>query len=598
MRNLNNNGSTNCRRLFSLSYAFLTVITFLCVNYYWKDILAGYNHSSMAAVSKTFKTSNSANGTAAATSDAKELLAVIDESKSDTSTSSTTIVIEDGENDSNSGSSNHDDENIDNGEDDAAVIVKVNFTKDLNVVMPTRNMRHDNGTFIGASEWYRYWTMTATNNKKQYNISTVSSSTSSQSNNNKFIIDHSHDNYILSRVKLQSNGAYRHIMGMKTRYETVGAIPDYRARGLGWIEHRLGMILSVIVAGGVVEENEDDTDVGGEEEELNNTAGGNRATPTALSSGNVSIFIVDTVGDMKCGGNYDHSNNASDDWMDYHPPLTMWVRANGPEIFAGTAVPHVFVPSGSSSSPNDRSRCAWRYEFQTQKAGVYSIYVKVLTFNGFADPHEDLCKVRTIEWQKTTGNNLTDDTQMQQAISRDLAQKGNFAHHRGIMAFKNYDKIPTCCEACTRARGCKMWSIPGEIDECELYFDKIEDDVDFWDDDKGIHLGRESNYSYASQNVSDFPVVRRRRILSLALNDKNVQRKLAMKRDEVNLFPKWPGFGVPDSYGYPRDEPSADFIGCGWSCLKSFERCALLMSDCCSLALIFIDYHVSVFFLL
>ena len=269
---------------------------------------------------------------------------------------------------------------------------------------------------------------------------------------------------------------------------------------------------------------------------------------------------------MKCGRG--DNNNSGEilpaNWMDYHPPLTMWVRANGPEIFAGTALPHVFA--SSSSSPDDRHRCAWRYDFQAKTPGVYSIYVKVLTFNGFADWDKDLCQTKTISWEKTptaTTENVS-YPQLQAAIVHELADKGNFSHHRGLMAFKNYDKIHSCCEACTRARGCRMWSIPGEIDECELFFDKIEDDIDFWDGDRGKYLGRDRKYSYQAQSVSDFPVVRR----SLGWND---HRKLAMSRNQINLA-KWPGLDVDDSYGYPRTQPALDFIGCGWSCLKSFER--------------------------
>ncbi|KAK1732606.1 hypothetical protein QTG54_016667 [Skeletonema marinoi] len=425
-------------------------------------------------------------------------------------------------------------------------VVKVNYKKDLNVTMPTQthNMRNENGTFIGASEWYHYWT--TAKNVKRSNNNNYNNTDSSQS-----YMDHSHDDYVLSRVKADFEKAIEHTRKMKSRYEEVNAIPDYRVRGLGWIDQRLGMVLTVAVVG--------DNDAAADREE----------SMGVLSAGNISIFIVDAVGDMKCGGNDNNSDETlSDNWMDYHPPLTMWVRANGPEIFAGTALPHVFA---SSSSPGDRHRCAWRYEFEPRMPGVYSIYVKALTFNGFADWNKDLCKVKKLQWE----NNSTEDVgnrQIQAAIVHQLAEKGNFSHHRGLMAFKNYDQLNSCCEACTRSRGCRMWSIPGEIDECELYFDRIEDDIVFWDSDEGKHLGRDRTYSYAQQKVSDFPVARRR------LRRRNDRRKLAMNRNEINL-PTWPKLGVPDSFGYPREEPVLDFIGCGWSNLKSFESPCHYPSD-------------------
>ena len=130
-----------------------------------------------------------------------------------------------------------------------------------------------------------------------------------------------------------------------------------------------------------------------------------------------------------------------------------------------------------------------------------------------------------------------------------------------------------------------MWSTPGEIDECELYFDRVEDDLDFWDDDKNKYLGRDRTYSYVGQSKSDFPIVRTRRRSLAARSDDEMKsngvfrRKLAVQRNHVNLLWKWPSPQIPDMYGYPRDEPALDFIGCGWSCLKSFER-YVLCSTC------------------
>ena len=555
---------------------------------------------------------------------------------------------------------------------ETASVVKVNYqnndsdTTTIHDELPTTShnnkMKHENGTFVGANIWYRYWTMASSSSSSGI---TSSSSSSSSSSNNTTILDHTHDAYILSQLTTTTNNndnndnnstgsistmAYDHMIQMKTRYETVNAIPDYRVRGLGWIEHRLGMILAVIPV-------------------VNNDDGGGNG-----KDDDVSIFIVDTVGNMKCGGSSSSSGEVPHDWMDYHPPLTMWVRANGPEIYTGTALPHIFVTPEHNNNNNNRHRCAWRYNFRPRKSGEYSIYVKVLTFNGFADWTYSKCNAQSLLWElgsegnsvtltklndnkrtelpktdeqctfckggiptpdmivpqtggnttcssmkllavkdyngtdtckiiqekesvccptNTTASNTTttDDnnkkmnnltnSEIQAAIVQELATQGNFSHHRGLMAFKNYDKIPSCCEACTRARGCKLWSIPGEIDECELYFDRVEDDLDFWDDDKSKYLGRDRTYSYVGQHKSDFPIVRTRRRSLAARSDDEMKRndesrrKLAVQRNHVNLLWKWPFLQIPDTYGYPRDEPASDFIGCGWSCLKSFERYGL-----------------------
>jgi len=117
------------------------------------------------------------------------------------------------------------------------------------------------------------------------------------------------------------------------------------------------MVLTVVIAG-------------------NSADDGYTGNTTILHSGPTSIFIVDVIGEIKCG-----SGKGDKSWIDKQPPLSMWVRANGPEIFAGTALPH----------PWNNHRCAWRYDFEPRNAGVYSIYVKVLTFDGFQDFNSSEC---------------------------------------------------------------------------------------------------------------------------------------------------------------------------------------------------------------
>lgn len=282
-----------------------------------------------------------------------------------------------------------------------------------------------------------------------------------------------------------------------------------------------------------------------------------------LHSGNTTIFIVDTVGNRKCDGE-------GESWMDAQPPLTMWVRANGKasngegEIFAGTALPHKLQSSSTS-------RCAWRYDFEPTYSGVYSIHVKVLTFNGFYDSLNDTCPT-----QEVPPRNQQFDTQTLQGdpdslvasngeFVNDLAVNGNFLHHRGLSGFKMYDVVGSCCEACKRARNCRMFSIPGAkyFDECELYFDRIEDDVDFLDRDSGDFLGRDRKYSFVGQDPSDFPSVRRR-----------MSRKLVVSPDEIRKT-TWPIKEHPKQ-GFPpagiTSEAVSYFIGCGWASTMQFER--------------------------
>ena len=68
-----------------------------------------------------------------------------------------------------------------------------------------------------------------------------------------------------------------------------------------------------------------------------------------------------------------------------------------------------------------------------------------------------------------------------------------------------------------------MWTIPGanHYDECELYFDNVEDDLDFLDKDNGQYLGRERNYSYISQRL-------RRTSQSSAREDLNLNNHMVL----------------------------------------------------------------------
>lgn len=74
--------------------------------------------------------------------------------------------------------------------------------------------------FPGAREWYEYWSYASRKGKHQ-------------------IIDediaHIHDDSVLSSVESVAEAALQHVIDMKARYESVGALADFYARGIGWI---------------------------------------------------------------------------------------------------------------------------------------------------------------------------------------------------------------------------------------------------------------------------------------------------------------------------------------------------------------------------
>lgn len=406
-----------------------------------------------------------------------------------------------------------------------------------------------------AREWHEYWTYAS---RKGIHNNDVDQQLLMSSN------AHLHDEYVESTVKSLTGAALQHIDTMKRRYINVGALPDFRARGIGWIWERLNMVLTIVVAGDFADHSTTTTTV----EE--------HATVHLHASGPATIFIVDTIGEHTCG-----TDEGGDSWIDVQPPLTMWVRVHGmlssastsneTDIFAGTALPHKLKSSSH--------RCTWRYDFVPTKVGVYSIHVKVLNFNGFVDiksGHE--CTTLAIPnrsdlFDRQNLNEMTGDTleqleSMNYEFVTELAADRNYSHHRGVSGFKLYDPVNSCCEACKRSRGCKMFSIPGahHFDECELYFDSSQEDIDFLDDD-GVYLGRDRNYSYVRQLPANFPSIRRRLVIP------SNELKKAGRLWPVNMHPiqGFPPVGIPGGVPY--------FIGCGWSSILSFESPCHYPSD-------------------
>lgn len=316
----------------------------------------------------------------------------------------------------------------------------------------------------------------------------------------------------------------------------------------------------------------------------------NRSDANATSrfhSGPISIFVVDTIGNVDCHGDANDPN-----WSDFQPPLTMWVRAlgtspsspssyssssssvDGSEIFAGIALPHNLRSS---------TLCAWRYDVHPTYEDAYSIHVKVLTYDGFVDSMTAPCTNHAVPSRDDVlfdGQQIQAGSDGEEQIARllgmnsefveGLAADGNYTHHRGVRGFKFYDIEDGCCTACTRARNCRMYSIPGAsyLDECELYFDHVKDDVDYADRYDGAYLGRERNYSYTRQDPRDFPIIRGRRGLAIS-SDEIKKTTWPVKMNPLRGFPHQRRANETSSSG---GGISSYYLGCGWSSLMSFER--------------------------
>ena len=290
-----------------------------------------------------------------------------------------------------------------------------------------RSFESNQTIFSGAREWSDYWML-------------VSKTTLHGDDN-----DHKHDDYVIERSKSEAGAVLQHFTDMKGRYQSVRALPDFYAHGLGWVEDRLGMMLATIVTGAATDKNDIDNSNG----------------TVTLEEGIASIFIVDTVGKLKCGGG---ANSTNSNWTEYQPPLTMWVRANGPEIFAGTALPHLLLPKARSNK-QEQHRCTWRYNFKAVP-GEYSLHVKLLTFNGFANFNNEKCQKEQVpedpvkrseifhvqNYNMSHPEELETLEKMNTVFVNEFALENNFSHHRGLEGFKVYDPFDGCCEACARAR--------------------------------------------------------------------------------------------------------------------------------------------------
>ena len=93
----------------------------------------------------------------------------------------------------------------------------------------TTTIFYKNNIFPRSQEWYKQWTHAS---KKGQDI--ISN-------------DHLRDEDVVLATSQTSANALLHYRNMKQRYASVRALPDFYARGIGWIHDRLGMVLTAII---------------------------------------------------------------------------------------------------------------------------------------------------------------------------------------------------------------------------------------------------------------------------------------------------------------------------------------------------------------
>ena len=103
-----------------------------------------------------------------------------------------------------------------------------------------------------------------------------------------------------------------------------------------------------------------------------------------------------------------------------------------------------------------------------------------------------------------------------------------FPIHRSVTGFKFYTPLLSCCEVCTRDKECRHWStvpMSGAIHGCELFYSD----------------GRER------KEVSSF-------------QDMKIGHERLSSNNDILI-----------AHGPPRDEPTAYYLGCGWSFYLSID---------------------------
>ena len=183
--------------------------------------------------------------------------------------------------------------------------------------------------------------------------------------------------------------------------------------------------------------------------------------PNPMKPGRNIIKIRNVFQQNRTIGSHEVDVESGDFPRDDCDQLTIWVRVNGPEIFAGRA-----KAVKLASSESKRSSCHWEFPFNLQLEGEYIVDAKVLVWNGRANVGGN----DRSQCQYHTGN----VTESAAEILKDLLPV-----HAGFVGYKMHYPTKTCCEVCTRlAPYCQYWASPPikipkatfGVNGCELYF--------------------------------------------------------------------------------------------------------------------------------
>ena len=262
--------------------------------------------------------------------------------------------------------------------------------------------------------------------------------------------------------------------------------------------------------------------------------------PSTIQPGR-SVIRVDNVYD-------DHPSIRTDCHL-----VMIWIRVNGPEIFAGTA---------QAVQPDDATQesCYWEFTYDLQVPGTYHVDAKVLLWN--AQVPTNMTQSIQCPVTKVSTDNDTIVTHARTQLDQ------VYPNHAGFQGFKLYAAAASCCEVCSRQSECRYWATPPFrmpnpsfiTNGCELFFDDTLVDPYVIPNSTRIRdmLLEEAAKAAAAAAAAGPKRSRYQRLLlpqGPAPRSEQRQRRRWRRRLKVESM----------EHGPPHSYPTAYFAGCGWS---------------------------------
>ena len=315
--------------------------------------------------------------------------------------------------------------------------------------------------------------------------------------------------------------AIRFLRARKQSYKVDGRFSHWKLRGTGYLYDRQSLLLMATLP-------------------ATNIAINGTSTPTVVRIDDVMPFLDSDSKHRKLRIDY-HTN--------YCEKLTVWVRVNGPEIFAGSAI--AVIDDRNATSNKQQPSCHWEFTFDLRVPGTYEVDAKVLVWNGKA-PLTILPKTnkkeRGIRCQSFKGG------------AESVINNTTNLRSDGFVGFKLYHAAQGCCEICSRTPGCLYWANPPKNlqnfsrgrNGCELFFDHNSD-----------YIPGELASGILDSEIVDYLEHQRLRLLRGKRTDENAEDKKKKRRKRVGRVPKPVAMHGPRADQSPDDLPY--FVGCGWS---------------------------------